>query len=124
MKFKAVLSLLANGEKVARKSWNKNTWIQAEPRQAKFKFKPNLKLVYIYKNSVPWISSSLDILAEDWVLVDENKENHFKCSVNELLWGLRRSFIASFVQPGEILYGEKSNHIYSEFERIMKKIKS
>lgn len=120
MNFKAVLNLLANGAKVARKSWNKNTWIQAKPRQVK----PNLKLVYIYKNNVPWISAEDDMLAEDWVLIDGNKESCFKCSIDELLYGLRRSFIASFVRPGEILGGEKADYIYSQFERIMEKIKS
>ncbi|UZQ49552.1 hypothetical protein [Clostridium kluyveri] len=33
------------------------------------------------------------ILAEDWALIDENKANCSKCSVNEFLYGLRRSYV-------------------------------
>ena len=67
------VSALQNGVKVARKGWNgKGMWLELQKPDAHSK----MTLPYVYMKTadnhlVPWLCSQTDLLALDWVIVDE-----------------------------------------------------
>jgi hypothetical protein len=71
--FGEALEVLESGGMAARAGWNgKNMWIKLQVPDAHSK----MTLPYIYmftadKNQVPWLASQTDILAKDWVRVEE-----------------------------------------------------
>ena len=72
MTFSDALGQLKIGRKVARSGWNgKDMWIGLQVPDEHSK----MSLPYIYmftadKNLVPWLASQTDILAEDWMVVE------------------------------------------------------
>ena len=79
MNFGDALNWLKEGKLVAREGWNgKGLWLALQVPDAHSK----MTLPYIYLNypvdaintpgaRVPWLASQTDVLAEDWILVDE-----------------------------------------------------
>jgi GH35 family endo-1,4-beta-xylanase len=65
------LSLLKDGDRVARHGWNdKDTWLALQTPDENSK----MRRPYIYMDSVddgpiPWVANQPDLLAEDWYLV-------------------------------------------------------
>lgn len=68
MNFGEALEYLKNGKKVCRKGWNgKGMWLELQKPDSHSK----MTLPYVYMktacdNTVPWLASQTDILAEDW----------------------------------------------------------
>ncbi|WP_125153109.1 Thoeris anti-defense Tad2 family protein [Clostridium rectalis] len=122
MNIRKALGLLKEGNKIARKSWDKNTWIQVKYTLLESK----ISLPYIYKNNngklIPWVSSEDDILANDWRLIETGEESNISCSDGELFLALRKSFIASFIPPGGVFTGEKAEKIMKQFKKLLDKI--
>ena len=74
MNFGDAISLLKQGERVARQGWNgKGMWLKLQVPDAHSK----MSLPYIYMKTaddklVPWLASQTDVLAEDWVHVTDD----------------------------------------------------
>jgi hypothetical protein len=72
MDFSAVLPLLKDGSRIARKGWNgKGMYLELQVPDAHSK----MTLPYIYMKTVqgdlvPWLASQTDILADDWRTVE------------------------------------------------------
>jgi hypothetical protein len=70
MNFGKALKKLKNGHRVSRDGWNgKNMYLELQVPDAYSK----MTLPYIYMNTVqgetvPWLASQTDMLAEDWRL--------------------------------------------------------
>ncbi len=79
MDFGAALNMLKRGERVARRGWNgKGMWLTLQRPDAHSK----MTLPYIYISypadaantpgaRVPWLASQTDMLAEDWLIVEQ-----------------------------------------------------
>lgn len=73
MDFGTALSMLKQGARVARFGWNgKGMWIALQVPDAHSK----MTLPYIYISTVtgrlvPWLASQTDLLAEDWMLIEQ-----------------------------------------------------
>lgn len=88
MNFGIALELLKKGEKVAREGWNgKGMFLLYVPSEKwgiidkiglgipKGNLLPWIGLKTADGKFVPWLASQTDILAEDWVIVEESGEN-------------------------------------------------
>lgn len=75
MNFGLALEGLKNGERVARNGWNgKGMWLHLQVVDGNSKMGHN----YIYMKGAdgklfPWNPNNLDMLAEDWIIVDGHK---------------------------------------------------
>jgi hypothetical protein len=73
MNFGDALHFLKAGQRVAREGWNgKGMWLKLQTPDAKSK----MTLPYIYMSTaqgalVPWLASQTDVLASDWVVVND-----------------------------------------------------
>jgi hypothetical protein len=70
MKFSTALNLIQKRERLAREGWNgKNQWVQLADlgieSHAPFIMMKNAQDVF-----VPWVPSTGDLFAHDWVVVD------------------------------------------------------
>lgn len=70
--FSAALELVKVGRKFARKNWNaKNQWIAAQYPDSNSKMQcPYLYLKNAQDKLVPWVPSTGDLFATDWVEVE------------------------------------------------------
>jgi hypothetical protein len=63
---------MGDGKKVSRSGWNgKGMWIALQAPDANFKM--TLPYIYIKTASgdlVPWVTSQMDVLADDWDVVE------------------------------------------------------
>ncbi len=73
LNFSAALHWLKDGYRVAREGWNgKGMWLSIQYPDVNSK----MTLPYIYMRTaqgdlVPWLASQTDILAEDWVILED-----------------------------------------------------
>jgi len=68
--FSSALLALKEGKKVAREGWNgKNMWIALCYGTDQVDV-PFLYIKAVDGKRVPWLASQLDLMAEDWVIVD------------------------------------------------------
>ena len=73
MRFGEAIEHARNGKKIAREGWNgKNMYIQLQVPDEHSK----MTLPYIYMKTVqgdlvPWLASQTDMLADDWMEVEE-----------------------------------------------------
>ena len=71
--FSYALNFLKSHKKVARKGWNgKGMWLKLQEPDEHSK----MSLPYIYMktacdNNVPWLASQTDVLAEDWIILND-----------------------------------------------------
>jgi hypothetical protein len=71
--FSTALMFMKMGERVRRSGWNgKDMWVTVQRPDAHSK----MTLPYIYMSTVtgdlvPWLSSQMDLLANDWELINE-----------------------------------------------------
>jgi uncharacterized membrane protein len=71
----AALKLLRDGKAVSRRGWNgKSMWLKLQVPDAHSK----MSLPYIYMRTatgqlVPWLASQSDLLADDWVEVEDDE---------------------------------------------------
>ena len=68
-----VFEALKQGLRVARNGWNgKGLWLKLQEPDVHSK----MSLPYIYMktacdNNVPWLASQTDVLAEDWIILND-----------------------------------------------------
>lgn len=73
MDIRLAIDVMENGGKVAREGWNgKGMWLALQVPDSNSK----MSLPYVYMKTVtgalvPWLCSQTDLLAKDWVIVDE-----------------------------------------------------
>lgn len=85
MKIGAAIALLEAGKRVARAGWNgKGMWLALQRPDTNSK----MTLPYIYMKTaddklVPWLASQTDILADDWVCLEDIETPQWCYSTNE-----------------------------------------
>ena len=78
MNFSEALTLLKNGERVARDGWNgKGMWLKLQRPDMNSKMTlpyiyieyPSGHIAYPVGSRVPWLASQTDMLADDWAVL-------------------------------------------------------
>lgn len=71
--FSSALYALKGGAKVAREGWNgKNMWLRLqEPHEDSKMTLPYIYMFTAQGDLVPWLASQTDILANDWVVLED-----------------------------------------------------
>ena len=71
--FGRALALIKLGKRVARGGWNgKGMWIALrEPSDSSDMYRPYIYMRPVDGQVVPWVASQTDMLADDWVLVED-----------------------------------------------------
>lgn len=69
--FEEALSLLKDGQRVARAGWNgKGMWIAIQrPDENSMMGLPYIYMSTVSRKLVPWLASQTDLLAEDWHII-------------------------------------------------------
>lgn len=76
MNFGQALETLKQGKRVARTGWNgKEMWLRIVfPERSDFDYgydnHPYIEMKTAQNYLVPWLASQVDMLAEDWVIID------------------------------------------------------
>ena len=87
MDFGNALTAMMNGEKVARSGWNgKGMFIFIVPAGWEFmcdiegiedlRTEPFICMKTAQNTLIPWLASQADLLADDWMVVEEEGETH------------------------------------------------
>lgn len=71
--FSEALTWMKNGYKVAREGWNgKGQWVALQrPDENSKMTKPYFYIHPVDGGKVPWLASQTDLLAEDWMIVQQ-----------------------------------------------------